>query len=159
MSAIAYVVAVVTASILLTVAGSGSGGDTKPGGESLEALADFAAQRVQIADAVAAAKWGTDARQHVKQARALDPTHDDALGRALASMCHKGTGKSRLGAGPPSTGGATSLPAAPALRTGNHQCYCLQVGNEISTCCGASVPGSVCSAPRRLRRCCMRPCR
>lgn len=61
MSAIAYVVAVVTASSLLTLAASAPGGDTKPGGESLEALADFAAQRVQIADAVAAAKWGTDA--------------------------------------------------------------------------------------------------
>lgn len=191
MSAIAYVVAVATASTLLTLAASG--GDTSPGGESLEALADFAAQRVQIADAVAAAKWGTNvpiddpgreqavldsvatkstqlaidpavsievftdqieankavqyalysrwsahpdqaptsrpdlgqvrpildhitdgllaqlkatqdvrthsgcatqlaaARQHVTQARALSPLHDDVLGRALASMCRKGT--------------------------------------------------------------------
>lgn len=61
MSAIAYVVAVVTASTLLTVGASAPGGDTKPGGESLEVLADLAAQRVQIADAAAAAKWGTDA--------------------------------------------------------------------------------------------------
>lgn len=60
MSAITFVMAVVTASTLLTVAASAPATDTKAGGESLLALADFAAQRVQIADAVAAAKWGTD---------------------------------------------------------------------------------------------------
>lgn len=165
MSAITLVMAVVTASTLLTVAASAPAVDIKPGGESLVALVDFAAQRVQLADVVAAAKWGTDspindpvrekavldsaamkstqlaidpavsiqvftdptrsdlgrvrpildqitdglltqlkatqearvdrrcamhlstARHHVKQARALDPVHDDALGRALASVC------------------------------------------------------------------------
>lgn len=56
MSAITFVMAVVTASTLLTVAASAPAADTKPGGESLLALVDFAAQRVQIADAVAAAK-------------------------------------------------------------------------------------------------------
>jgi chorismate mutase len=183
--------AVVTASTLLTVAASAPVADIKPGGESLLALVDFAAQRVQIADAVAAAKWGTDAsindpvrekavvdsaaiksthlaidpavsievftdqieankavqyalysrwsahsdqvpttrsdlgrirpildqitdglltqlkatqevrahrrcaiqlataRHHVKQARAFDLIHDDALGRALVSVCHR----------------------------------------------------------------------
>ena len=61
MSAITFVMAVVTASTLLTVAASAPVADIKPGGESLLALVDFAAQRVQIADAIAAAKWGTDA--------------------------------------------------------------------------------------------------
>ncbi len=61
MSAITFVVAVVTAGTLLTVAASAPVPDTEPGSESLLGLVDLAAQRVYIADAVASAKWGTDA--------------------------------------------------------------------------------------------------
>lgn len=60
MSAITFVMAVVAASTLLTVAAFAPAADTKPGGESLLALVDLAAQRVQIADVVAAAKGGTE---------------------------------------------------------------------------------------------------
>jgi chorismate mutase len=54
--------AVLAATTLSTAAcapAAGTKPGTKPGGESLLALTDLAAQRVQIADAVAAAKWGT----------------------------------------------------------------------------------------------------
>lgn len=60
MSAISFVLVVLTVSAL-TAAACAPAADTKPGDEPLLALTDLAAQRVQIADVVAAAKWGTDA--------------------------------------------------------------------------------------------------
>jgi chorismate mutase len=77
--------------------------------EPLLALTDVAAQPVQLADTVAAAKWGTDApindpireqavldavatklRQHrIEHTRHLDPLHNDALTRALVSICRQ----------------------------------------------------------------------
>jgi chorismate mutase len=211
MPAMNLTIAVVTVSTLLTVSACTSAADPTADGGPLLAVADVAAQRVQLADAVAAAKWGTGAsiddpvrehavlesaaaksrqlaidpavsiqvftdqiqaskavqyglytrwhahpdqapttrpdlgrvrpildqitdelltelkstqdvragggcvtqlaaaRQHVAQARALDPLHDDALGRALASMCRTRNGNS-----------APSGPIAPAP-TQNHE--------------------------------------
>ena len=123
---------------MLTVTACATVTNTTPDGESLQALAEVAARRVQLADVVAAAKWDTDssiddpvrekavlagavldqitdglltqlkatrtvragpgcaaelaaARHQAEQARALDVVHRDALGRALASVCRRGT--------------------------------------------------------------------
>lgn len=61
MSAIRFGVAVVLASALLTVSACTSATNPEPTAEPLQMLADVAAERVQLADVVAAAKWGTDA--------------------------------------------------------------------------------------------------
>jgi chorismate mutase len=202
-------VAAVAAGALLTVAACAPATEeARSGGESFLALVDLSANRVQIADAVAAAKWGTAspindpvreqavlraaatkstqlaidpavsiqiftdqieanktvqyalysywsthpdripstrpdlnsirpildqttdelltqlnatqhiraapscaaqlaaARQHVKQTRALDPLHDNALGRALESVCRlRGTTRPTVRISPPLTEG------------------------------------------------------
>jgi chorismate mutase len=197
MSVGTFMVAAIAATTLLTVTACTGDTENRSGRESLLALADLAAQRVQIADDVAAAKWGTNApiddpvreqavlrnaatkstqlaidpamsaqiftdqieankivqyglysywsshpdrvprsrpdlgrirpvldqitdglltqlkttqrtradrgcatelaaaRQHAKQARALDPLHDNALGRALESVCQVETAAPR----------------------------------------------------------------
>src|SRR5262249_36473166 len=61
MPALNFVIAVLTAITVLTVSACTSAADPTTDGGPLRALADVAAQRVQIADAVAAAKWGTGA--------------------------------------------------------------------------------------------------
>jgi len=60
MSVRALVMAVIATTTLLTVSACVPAAEA-PGSESLLALADLTAQRVQTADAVAASKWGTDA--------------------------------------------------------------------------------------------------
>jgi chorismate mutase len=60
MGLIARVVAAVAASTLLAVVACGPPVGAKPPSEPLLALVDLAAQRVQVADTVAASKWGTD---------------------------------------------------------------------------------------------------
>src|SRR5262249_37644360 len=60
MTAIARGITGLTVSTMLTLSACAPVADPTPGGGPLLALADLAAQRVQIADAVAAAKWGTD---------------------------------------------------------------------------------------------------
>ncbi len=72
-------VATVAASAVLTVAAyAPAAEDTRSSGESLLALVDLAAQRVQIADAVAAAKWGTDSPIN-------DPVREQAVLRSAAT--------------------------------------------------------------------------
>lgn len=72
-------VATVAASAVLTVAACAPAAeDTRSSGESLLALVDLAAQRVQIADAVAAAKWGTDSPIN-------DPVREQAVLRSAAT--------------------------------------------------------------------------
>jgi chorismate mutase len=207
MSVGTFMVAAMAATMLLTVTACAGETENRSGGESLLGLADLAVQRVQIADDVAAAKWGTNApiddpvreqavlrnaatkstqlaidpamsrqiftdqieankivqyglysywnshpdrvprsrpdlgrirpvldqitggllsqlkttqhiradrgcatqlaiaRQHVKQARALDPLHDNAVGRALESVCRVETTAPR--SSPPTTSHAT----------------------------------------------------
>jgi chorismate mutase len=72
------VVVAVAVSALLTVTACGPAAETRAGRESLFALADLAAQRVQVADAVAAAKWGTDAPID-------DPVREQAVLRSAAT--------------------------------------------------------------------------
>jgi chorismate mutase len=60
MDLIARVVTAVVASTLLSLAACDPPVDAKPPSEPLLTLVDLAAQRVQVADTVAASKWGTD---------------------------------------------------------------------------------------------------
>lgn len=60
MRLIARLVAAVVASTLLSVAACDQPVGAKSPSEPLLALVDLAAQRVQVADTVAASKWGTD---------------------------------------------------------------------------------------------------
>jgi chorismate mutase len=60
MGLINRVVTTVVASALLSVAACAQPVGAKPPSEPLVALVDLAAQRLQVADTVAASKWGTD---------------------------------------------------------------------------------------------------
>jgi chorismate mutase len=59
------------------------------------------------------------ARQHAKQARALDPLHDNALGRALESVCQVETTAPRHG--PPTTSHAPPSAEEPVHSNEDHK--------------------------------------